>query len=451
MTQRLSQDKAFFFCFVICLFFISLPVKNSAYFVPPIYLFLQFWFGNQRMALRTILIAIGAIIVSIVAVSWDHLSGRDVNPPGILFGLLTYFPIFMILAENFERPISDTVYRSMHRTISWYLIAQSIIGLAQFAISRNPDAVCGTFGLFDFLNGGITIAQVYFTFNLFVFILFLAIGPQTLLSQIAIGSALFTCVLAQSGHQTIFFVVAVAVAGITRPGRPFVVVKSSLAVVMTLGLLMLVYPNTQQNALGWLEKTVMDEHSPKRLAVNGSVEALSEPKNLLIGTGIGQYCSRAALFSSDDYLRTKLPGALSGKSHYYKRHLQHANEVFEETGEESALSKPYFSLLSVLTEFGLGVGVLLFLVLLIHLRRNFYLSKSPDKSCARFGLVANIGLTFFVLCCAVENYAEFPQAVFMPALMYIFAGSRFAPFLEKQTARELRSDPAAALHAGVTC
>ena len=40
------------------------------------------------------------------------------------------------------------------------------------------------------------------------------------------------------------------------------------------------------------------------------------------------------------------------------------------------------------------------------------------------GLAANTGLIFFVLCCAVENYAEFPQAIFLPILLYVVAVSR---------------------------
>ncbi len=450
MNQRLSPDKAFLFCFVICLLLVSVPAKNFTYFVPPIYLFLQFWFGNQRIALTTLLITIGAALVSIVAVSWDYLGGRDVNPPGIAFGLLTYLPLFVILAENFRRPISEPVYRTMHRTICWYMIVQSVIGVAQFAISRDPDAVCGTFGLFDFLNGGITIAQVYFTFTMFIFMLFLAIGPQVLLSQVALGLALLACVLAQSGHQTIFFVGAVAIVGLAHFGRPQRVIASGLASLVLVGLVLWVYPNTYQNAIGWFEKTVMDENSPKRLAINGAAEALREPKNLLIGTGIGQYSSRAALFATNDYLRIELPDLLSGKSQYYKQHLQHANAVFAETGEESALSKPYFSVLSVITEFGLGTSLILLLMLVNTLKRNFDLSRDEDTRRARFGMVANMGLIFFILCCLVENYAEFPQAVFMPALLYIFAGSRFIPSTQFEPRLESRSMRPNSLPAGVS-
>ena len=67
---------------------VSVPAKNFTYFVPPVYLFLQVWFGNQRIALSTMAIAVGATVLSIVALSWDHLAGRDVNPSGLLFGLL---------------------------------------------------------------------------------------------------------------------------------------------------------------------------------------------------------------------------------------------------------------------------------------------------------------------------------------------------------------------------
>jgi hypothetical protein len=31
---------------------------------------------------------------------------------------------------------------------------------------------------------------------------------------------------------------------------------------------------------------------------------------------------------------------------------------------------------------------------------------------------------FFMLCCSIENYAEFSQAVFVPFILFIAAGSR---------------------------
>ena len=34
---------------------------------------------------------------------------------------------------------------------------------------------------------------------------------------------------------------------------------------------------------------------------------------------------------------------------------------------------------------------------------------------------ANVGLVFFVSCLFIENYIEFPQAIFLPALLYFAA------------------------------
>lgn len=95
------------------------------------------------------------------------------------------------------------------------------------------------------------------------------------------------------------------------------------------------------------------------MAVDGGLEILSNPKNLIIGTGLGQYSRRAALVSSNEYQDRKLPSFLAGQSTYYRAHIPEANDVFKATGEGSAISMPYFSLLSIFVETGLSSVVVL--------------------------------------------------------------------------------------------
>jgi hypothetical protein len=40
------------------------------------------------------------------------------------------------------------------------------------------------------------------------------------------------------------------------------------------------------------------------------------------------------------------------------------------------------------------------------------------------GFAMTVGILFFVLCCFIENYAEFSQAVFVPFILFVVAGSR---------------------------
>src|SRR5262249_23888993 len=46
------------------------------------------------------------------------------------------------------------------------------------------------------------------------------------------------------------------------------------------------------------------------------------------------------------------------------------------------------------------------------------------------GFVMLVGMVFFVLCCFIENYAEFCQAIFIPFILFIVAGSRARTLLQ---------------------
>ena len=150
-------------------------------------------------------------------------------------------------------------------------------------------------------------------------------------------------------------------------------------------------------------------------------QILSSPKNFVLGTGMGQYSSRAALITSNEYLNRKLPAVATGKSDYFSESISPANRQFMVTGEGSAISKPYFSLLSIVVEFGPLLAGGIFIIFMIHLGRNFRWLLSSTSQIARVGLISCVGLMFTFLCCGIENYLEFPQAIFVPLLLYFIA------------------------------
>jgi hypothetical protein len=364
------------------------------------------------------------LFVSSVSLLWDSLRSYEVNVPGMLFAILTYLPLIMIFAERLNKPIDDRLFGRFVKIACWFVIIQSLIGFVQFAISGNPDAVCGTFGLFDFLEGGITITQVFFTFTMFGMILLLFIAPLNRLSLFAILIGLLTCALAQSGHQTMFFITSLAVLGLTRITRPMSVLISASVVAVAFAATMIAYPRTLEHTREWFDKVVYSSQSPKRMAIEGGLTTLADAKNLVLGTGLGQYSSRAALISSNKYLTIQLPAILSGVSSYHSRFIVPANAFFREVGEGSAISKPYFSLLSLFVELGLVQFAVLAGIIAVAFFQNLRLMRSRLRTVARVGFVANVGIVFFLLCCTIENYAEFPQATFIPFLLYVTAVSK---------------------------
>jgi hypothetical protein len=346
-----------------------------------------------------------------------------VNPPGMLLALITLLPLTVLLAERFDRDIDEATIKRLARICCWFVILQASVGIWQYAASGNSDAVGGTPGLLDFLGSRITIMQLYFTFLIFGMLLFLFTAPKTPLSYVAIVAGIVVCGLAQSGHQTVFFAVALAVVALARFSRPVTALTTLAVAASVFVLAAFLYPSTTANVSNWYYKIVDDPYSPKRIATEGGLAALRDVKNLTVGAGLGQFSSRAALITSNEYLTVKLPPAVSGTSEYFVATIRPAMAVFEVTGEGSAISKPYSSALSMAVECGFLLSATLLVLLVWEIRRNSRMMRSSLRAVSMTGMMANVGLLFFVLCCCIENYAEFPVAIFIPGLLYVAARS----------------------------
>lgn len=417
------SDSEFFGLFLFCLVLVSIPIKNLAYVVPPLYLFAQLVCFDSAAAVRTLAVVAFVILISSLSLLIDSLRGQSVNAPGMLLGGLTLLPLFMMITTRFDRRIDEVLFRRISRTVAWFAILQAVVGALQLAASGNPDAVCGTLGFFDFL-GSITITQVYFGFLMLSTVLFLLLDTSTLLAKAGILAGVIVSALSQSGHQSVFFAAALVCFTVLQSRQWKLMAGAGCVLVGLLALILYLYPDTLENSKQWYDKTINDPRSPKRLAVNGAQSILSHPKNLVLGTGLGQYSSRAALITSGDMLRVRLPDAVTGQSDYYRTYLDPSFEVFEERGEGSAISKPYFTWLSVVVELGIFQSAVILLLVGAMVAKCISYMYSSSAIAARTGMVGAIGLVFFFLCCSVENYAEFPQGVFIPYLLFVVGLSR---------------------------
>ena len=432
-----AEGPTFYRSFLVSLTLVSLPFKNLGYLVGPVYLLLQWVGGNPRVVRRFALLTGGLLAISALSLLVESLRGNDVNLPGMFLGSLTYMPLTILLSESLAKHIDDRVYARIIAASAWFVIVQSVLGILQFAFSSNSDAVCGTSCMLEFTNGGITIKQVYYTFTLYGLILFLCAGPKTPLTITAILSGVITTTLAQAGHQTMFLIASIALVGVTGLRRPSQMIGPVVVAGLTIVLVSKLYPHTVEIAEEWYHRSIVLQDSPKALATEGALRALADPKTLLLGSGMGQFTSRAALMTSNDYLRVQLPRVLTGKSSLYVGTIEPAIGVFREVGEGSAIAKPYSSALSVIVEFGLPLAALLVSASIAVFVRNLKHMRSHTQDAARYALFCNVGMLFFLLCCLVENYAEFPEAVFVPILLYIALQSRIR--LAKRTARQSRT------------
>jgi hypothetical protein len=419
-----NDTKALFQAFIVCLIVTSLPVKNLAYITPAVYLAILWFYGERRLLGRVLMVSSAILMVSSLAILWDHLNGQTVNFPGLWLALLTYAPIFVLVCETFNRTIDEAAYAKFAKVCAWFILLQSLVGLFQFAATHNSDAVCGTLGLVDGFNSSVTIIQVYFTFILFAMMLFLAPAANSWLNRTAIVVGALTCVVAQSGHQTVFFLLTIIACALARVSHIGTLVRTLIAAAALSLLVYEAYPDTYSIARGWYLKITDSSGSPKRLVYDGALSILEDPKNMLIGTGLGQYSSRASLMTSNQYLNVPLPDFMVGKSDYFNDHIAPSLILFEEVGEGSAMAKPYMTMVSLPVELGLVLTAALVAIVGFTIFRCARLMTTNSGEVGWIGFVMMVGIIFFVLCCFIENYAEFTQAIFIPFILFVVAGSR---------------------------
>lgn len=419
--------------FLICMLLMVVPIKNVHYLIPAVYLGLRLLTDGAGYGIRCFAFAGPVVMASATSLLIDHFLGCAVNPAAMFIAVFTYSTLFVAAAERYQEQISAAVMSQISRYVAWFVIVESFLGYVQFlgsvATVLRWDVVSGTFGMLDFYYGRASLGQIYFTFNLFCMILFLLLNYRTLLTKVAVGMGLVAIALAQSGHQTIFFFVSVGLMTAVHPRRVRITAALGVLIVGLFAAVCWLSPDTLRLTGEWFRRVALDPKSPKWMAVNTGAEILADPKNLTLGTGLGQYASRAANISTNEYLQVRLPAVLVGKSDYFRQGIAPAQAEFAVTGEGSAIPQPCFSVLSVPVECGLVLTGIMAVAAMCFMREHFRLMGSGLPDVAAIGLLSNVGMLFFILCCTVETYAEFPQAILLPLLLYVVSRSRAATLL----------------------
>jgi hypothetical protein len=254
--------------------------------------------------------------------------------------------------------------------------------------------------------------------------------------RLACGAAVAAALVAETAHQTLFVMALMPTLAITG-GRRFRRLAAAIGVV---GILVagafVVDPDLVGHIDSWAYKVLLNPRSPKRLAVTGAVE-LMHGKNLLLGVGLGQYSSRAAILTSGSGTRTvTMPKILVDTSTYYDQYMTLPVFIYQQTGESSAMAMPYFSALSVITEFGLVIATLFVLKIIQAVVENIRLGAvSPEAW--RVSCYCNFFIGFLFLCSFIQNYLELTQAIMIPILLYIVSKARLRALAEGAAASDV--------------
>lgn len=424
MDRSEERESAIVSAFVLLLIVTSFPGKFLFYAAPLLCLRLM----TRRVSLvsaQWFFIMMGCMSgLGFVSVLCDFVAGQLVSWWGIVFGAYTYSTMVMLAAASRTTALSSRTYERIAYVCARFMILESLLGFVEFAIKRNGDYVSGSFGITDLLTGKLTISQVNYTFNLFMMIVFCLPLIRRPLIMAGVTLALLACAMAQSGHQTIFFVATAVILGASNIGylRKFGLLLVPLAFIVL--NVIIFYPETGHYASEWFRKVVTDDHSLKRQIISDSLSYLSDPKNFMLGIGLGQFTSRAAQFVAGDSISVPLPGFISGESGYYDHSIRPLLYAYSRMGEGSAMSKPYFSVLSILTEFGPPVAIGIAAWFCMEFRRNSRSLNSSDAIAGSAGYYCNFLLVFLLLCSFIEDYLELTQAILIPAVLYVIAKGR---------------------------
>jgi hypothetical protein len=90
---------------------------------------------------------------------------------------------------------------------------------------------------------------------------------------------------------------------------------------------------------------------------------------------------------------------------------------------------PYFSALSVITEFGLVIAALFLFKIVQTVIENIRLGAA-SQAAWRVSCYCNFFIGFLFLCSFIQNYLELTQAIMIPILLYIVSKARLRALAE---------------------
>jgi hypothetical protein len=410
---------------VVCMLVFLSPIRNSEY--GGAFLLLGIWLtsrcaGVARKAAGWMLVLLAGTFVSIA------LDGRLLHPErfataGPVMAVATLLPLVLVICRPTVRAITPTAMFRLRQLLSWFLILESALGVFQYSLTHNSDAVGGTFDLAaGFGKAPPTIGQVHFSACMLLLTVTLSMFPFDRLAVFATVAAVVGIGLAQTSHQILLFTLSVAAVQIFDRFGPKSIIRALLTLLALALVSNVILPRAFTIGRLWANNLVRAD-SPRASGIRVAWRLASGDLRIAtVGAGLGQYSSRAALYASGEYGSLDLRSVLPGEAPLYVTKLKPLMHDFVRVGQGSAVSKPYSSITSLMVELGFP----LLLVLLFNVGRTFFRSGVSGAAGAtylhrRLRTRLRICGIFLLLLATVENYLEFPATVLSAFALYCVA------------------------------
>jgi hypothetical protein len=435
--KRASADEerigeSYYEAFVIALVLCLSPFKGLAYFAP---LLAGAWFliaSKSPFARRRCIQAV-ALASFLIGISW--LLRSHFNFEGAVLAIVTYSTFLFLLVIPVKSIRNGSLRGRMMRLIGAAMIVEAGFGIVQALVEAHRS------GGFDMSNGDAVEGTISFRFKsdaafgnpMFganVCFMLIALLPyvlrrkRSMYTPFILGAIVF--VLASIVHMIIFVATAFAFAVIFF-GPPFPIRVGKWRLVVTISLIplltvVLLASNVASTSI-WVTMFLGGE-LPKAVVIQRALFEMPQeyPEMPYVGLGPGQFSSRASLiatglyFAGDEGPKTVplLHPVVSPPVADYLADLW-ATAADQETYGRSSTARPYFSWMSVYSEFGAPALLAVFVYALILIRRMKVKARSPDQKW--LAVSAATGIVFLILLGFQENYWEVPQAILVGLML----------------------------------
>ena len=431
MTQ---YHHVYLFVFVFTLVLCWSPLKLGAYFSPWIALT---WYILSTKSTRSLVRLILLFVLWVVFTLPHLLFVPNFAYSSALLTLLTYGSFLFILSTPTKPLAGKQLQRKIERIVRWFVLVQGIIGIVQaiygFSINRtfdvdNGDYVEGTIHLA--LTAERTFSNPMFAVNMAMLLLYLF--PFVLIYRkdrfiFAIG--LVSLILASVLHVLLFFAVAAVLAFIFYAPKILLYRRTHffVATMLLISAISIYVLQHNVSTISSFVKTTLNGNTPRAQIVLRTMSDMpvEYPLMPVIGLGPGQFSSRAGLIGTGMYFGSPnnpkplplLSPSMSKPFHDYLLDLWLSLQLSNSVNKTSTTYKPFFSWLSLFSE----GGAVVFIIMLISVWRVLAYARKGDKD-KKFQYYLNrlafgTGVIFIFLLGMQENYWEIPQAIFVGLLI----------------------------------
>ena len=383
--------------------------------------------GSMETLRRIALIYVGFILY----VAAFSLFDREFRLQNALIALVTYGALTVICVIPSRGLAGSVLNDKIAKAVTVILIIEALVGIfqsvAQFIVSGsfdlgNGDHVQGTIN--PSLDADFAFANPMFAVNVAMLLLYLwSVRPKRgSWRMAAMGLGVVVLVLASVLHLTILAIVAVSLGSLFgMTGRKALVYLGRAVVVSAAGVFILgvLMPRNMASFAVIYESFSSGRNLRVKMVERALLDMPADYAQLpIVGLGLGQFNSRAALMSTGRYFVSGRGQAtdllpvteMSPAQDLYFRDLWESSMA---DTTYSSVTKPFFSWLSIYTELG-GVGLIavvtVFCVILRGIWRNRW--KNP-----RLAIAAAVGTLLFAFLGSQENYWEVPQAILVGLML----------------------------------